>query len=135
QNLITERQERQEQIVKEVSSKWASAQTITTPYIVIPYYTDSFNKSNKQNLVLLPENLNVKSNVIPVERARSIYNVLLYRSQTDFNGNFHLLFPKNVDATKLALNEAQLCIGISDFKGIEQQVTAKIGSRDAVMTP
>jgi len=135
QNLITERQERQEQIVKEVSSKWASTQTITTPYIVIPYYTDSINKGNKRNLVLLPENLNVKSNVAPVERARSIYNVLLYRSQIDINGNFHFSLPKDIESTKLLLNEAQLCIGISDFKGIEQQVTAKFGNTDAAMTP
>ena len=135
QNLITERQERQEAIVKEVSSKWASAQTVTTPYIVIPYYTDSVSESNKRNLVLLPDNLNVKSNVLPVERARSIYSVLLYRSGIDISGNFHFSLPKGIDAAKLLLNEAQLCVGISDFNGIEQQVTARVGDTDAVMTP
>ena len=134
QNLITERQERQEQIVKEVSSKWASAQTITTPYIVIPY-TDSLSKGEQRNLVLLPDNLNVKSNVTPVERARSIYNVLLYRSQIDISGNFHFSLPKDVDGSKLLLNKAQLCVGISDFKGIEQQVTAKVSNTDVAMTP
>jgi inner membrane protein len=135
QNLITERQERQEQIVKEVSSKWASAQTITTPYMVIPYYTDSLSKAEQRNLVLLPDNLNVKSNVTPVERSRSIYNVLLYRSQIDISGNFHFSLPKDVDGNKLLLSEAQLCVGISDFKGIEQQVTAKVGNSDAAMIP
>lgn len=135
ENLINERQERQEEIVKEVSSKWASAQTITTPYIVIPYYADSFSKADKHNLVLLPDNLNVKGNVLPVERARSIYNVLLYRSTVDINGSFHVSLPKDVNAAKLLLNEAQLCVGISDFKGIEQQVTAHVSNTDATMTP
>ncbi|TKK71935.1 cell envelope integrity protein CreD [Ilyomonas limi] len=135
QNLITERQKRQETIVKEVSSKWASAQTITTPYIVIPYYTDSISENSKRNLILLPDNLNVKSNVLPVERARSIYNVLLYRSGIDISGNFHFSLPKEIDAAKLLLSEAQLCVGISDFKGIEQQVTARVGNTDVVMTP
>ena len=36
-NLVGERQSRQEQVVKEVSGKWAGAQTITGPVLLIPY--------------------------------------------------------------------------------------------------
>ncbi len=135
QNLITERQERQEQIVKEVSSKWALAQTITTPYIVIPYYADSLSKASRYNLVLLPDNLNVKSAVLPVERARSIYNVLLYKSDVDISGNFHFALPQDMKSAVMLYNEAKFCIGISDFKGIEQQVTAHVNGANVTLIP
>ena len=37
QNLISERQQRQKEVVKEVSSKWASAQNLSGPFLTVPY--------------------------------------------------------------------------------------------------
>ena len=38
QNLITEREFTQNEAIKEVSSKWSKEQTISGPFISIPYY-------------------------------------------------------------------------------------------------
>ena len=35
-NLIAEREARQKEVVKEVSSKWATAQTLSGPFLVVP---------------------------------------------------------------------------------------------------
>jgi len=37
QNLVSERQSRQQEAVSEISSKWAGSQTVTGPVIGIPY--------------------------------------------------------------------------------------------------
>ena len=37
-DLIEERESRQKEAVTEVSSKWATAQTVTGPVIVLPYW-------------------------------------------------------------------------------------------------
>ncbi|RYD82435.1 MAG: hypothetical protein EOP53_03730 [Sphingobacteriales bacterium] len=57
-SLIDEREARQKEIVKEVSSKWATAQTLSSPFLVVPYsYTyqgsDGKNAIAKTNLILL----------------------------------------------------------------------------------
>ena len=43
QNLISERQLRRDSVVKEISQKWGDCQTITGPFITVPfkkYYKD-----------------------------------------------------------------------------------------------
>lgn len=137
EGLITERKERQEQIVKEVSSKWAASQTVTPLYLTIPYKTgDSLNKKEvTANLVVLPEQVTVKGNVEPEQRHRSTYDVLLYRSHLDMSGEFRFSLPKNITADKLVMAEAKLCTGISDFKGIEKKVIVHFGNSDVVLSP
>src|SRR5690242_4639544 len=68
QDLVKEREQRQKEVVDEVSSKWATAQTVTTPYLAVPY-KDTLSKKVK-HLIILSENLNVTGNVIPEERTR-----------------------------------------------------------------
>lgn len=63
-SLVREREDRQKEIVKEVSSKWAPAQKISGPYISVPYVETTTDTNGKQykvisSLLLLPENLSV----------------------------------------------------------------------------
>lgn len=123
-NLVHEREQRQKDVVAEVSNKWARSQTITGPYIVVPYNEVATDTSNKKVVVrksvfLLPENLDVNGQIIPQQTHRSIYNVLLYKSNLVANGNFSVKLPQDIRPENLLLNEARLCVGISDFKGIE----------------
>jgi inner membrane protein len=126
-SLVTERQQRQQEVVSEVSSKWANAQTISAPYLFIPYRTNEIDKDGKyaivkRQLFILPDQLNVASNIIPEVRPRSIYKVLLYKSDVNTSGHFIIHLPKDIDPTVLQLDEAKICFGISDFKGIEEKL-------------
>ena len=38
--LVQDRESRRNEVVKEVSSKWASAQTLTGPFLVVPYFIE-----------------------------------------------------------------------------------------------
>lgn len=126
-NLVQEREQRQKDVVAEVSNKWAKAQTITGPYIIVPYnevYTDAANKKTveRSSVVLLPENLNVNGKIIAQQSHRSIYNVLLYKSNINASGNFTIKLPHDIAPENLLLNQARLCVGLNDFKGIEGKV-------------
>lgn len=131
--LVEERQARQQEVKNEVSSKWAGKQTITFPYLYIPYnvsttYTNGETKTERKSFIILPENLNVNGTVSTEQRRRSIYNVLLYSSIISADGNFNIQLPDDVNTSTIDWNAAQLCLGISDFKGIEQKITAKFNN-------
>ncbi|NCI48694.1 cell envelope integrity protein CreD [Sediminibacterium roseum] len=137
-NLIQERQLRQAEVVKDVSSKWATAQTITGPYIFIRYKTrdkDGKETAGTKELVFLPDNLEVSGNIVPEQRLRSIYKVLLYKSQLNSKGNFILQLPKEVDPASLVLNEAKICVGITDFKGIEKKIEIRLNDSNYILSP
>ncbi|MEO7046878.1 MAG: inner membrane CreD family protein, partial [Ferruginibacter sp.] len=46
-NLINERELRQKEVVREVSSKWSSAQTLSGPFLVVPYTDTVLNSDGK----------------------------------------------------------------------------------------
>jgi inner membrane protein len=125
-NLVNEREQRQKEVTAEISSKWASDQTILGPVVVVPYIqiSDSGKAAVKRNLYVLPEQLNINSKVQPEVRHRSLYDVTLYRSQITMNGT---LDPASIQ--KLAVptdnilwNEAHLMVGLDDARGLEDDV-------------
>lgn len=131
-NLIEERQQRQEDVKKEVSSKWAGSQSITFPYLYIPYHVIVSNKKDTsfetRSFLVLPDNLAVTGAVEAEQRKRSIYKVLLYNSTLNAKGNFKIQIPEGVDAASIDWANAKLCTGISDFKGILQKITARVNN-------
>jgi inner membrane protein len=139
-NLVKERQERQKVVVEEVAKKWSDAQTIAPPYIFIPYketvaLEKNLTKTITKELIFLPEQLDVRSNVITEERKRSIYKVLLYRSAIDINGKFKLQLPEGINFDQLVLNDAKICVGLTDFKGVEEQIKLKLTAGDIILKP
>lgn len=72
---------------------------------------------------MLPENLEMNGEIIPENRKRSIYKILLYKSSFKSNGNFMFKLPDHTDTSLLQLANAKICIGLSDFKGIEEKIS------------
>ncbi|MEX0636774.1 MAG: cell envelope integrity protein CreD, partial [Ferruginibacter sp.] len=137
--LVKEREERQKEIVKEVSSKWAAAQTLTGPFLVVPY-TDSYLNSDgktvpvRTQLIVPAHDLSVNGNIFPEERKRSIYKVLLYKTALQFKGQFKLQWPSDIIEGNLDLANAKLCFALNDFKGIEDDLLVTIGTSTVKMT-
>jgi inner membrane protein len=137
--LVEEREERQKEIVKEVSVKWSAAQTLTGPFLVVPY-TDNYLNSDgktvpvKTQLIVPANELNVKGDIFPEERKRSIYKVLLYKTALQFTGQFKLQWPSDINVANLDLSNAKLCFAFNDFKGIEEDLSIVMGSSRVKMT-
>lgn len=137
--LVTEREARQQEVVQEVTGKWASKQTVTGPYICIPYTQKTTGSEGKPllfkgSVFILPDNLIIAGNILPEERPRSIYKVLLYKSNISGKGNFNINLPELDDSVTLHPEDARICIGISDFRGIEERVALTVnGNRYDLM--
>jgi inner membrane protein len=140
QSLINEREARQKEIVKEVSSKWASAQTLSGPYISVPLKEVTTGSDGKlitstTQLILPADKLVTNGKVFPEERPRSIYKVLLYRAAIDFSGSFKTTWPADVDPANIDFANAKLCFNLTDFKGIEEEVTVNFNNQNLLFNP
>lgn len=139
-NLVTERRLRQSEVVTEVSQRWAAAQVLTGPYISLPYKKQYLDKDKKvaeelKTLILLPDILDVNGNISHELRERSIYKVLLYRAALQNSGNFQFQVPKEIDSTLIQWQDARICYGLSDFKGIEERMVIRFNGTDYELTP
>ena len=132
QDLIHEREQVQKSAITEVSEKWANRQTITGPYIAIPYdkfvrqtinHTEKVVKT-RDWIYILPEELNINGKVDPNKRYRGIYEVVVYDSEFKLTGHFKPLNLDEFDIPKeqIHLDKATVNVGITDLKGIEKQV-------------
>ena len=124
-NLVTERQLRQQEVVNEVSSKWADAQQLSGPFLSIPYLEPA--KDEKGNavtlstpMIIIPSAVNASAKLTTEQRDRSIYKVFLYRSQVNYSGNFKNQFQQGIKTDQLDWANAKLCFALSDFKGIDE---------------
>lgn len=128
--LVKERAARQEEIIKEVSSKWSAPQTLNGPILMLPY--NDVHKDNngntsitKRKAYFTPDELNIDGNVEPEERKRSIYSVILYKSRLTLSGSFNMLDLKalNITPENVQWSEAKLLIGLTDPGGLDDEVS------------
>lgn len=139
-NLVEERQTRQEKVVTEVSDRWAKAQILTGPYVYLPYKILTIDKDKKvteqlNHLIIIPDNLEVNGQVSHELRLRSIYKVLLYRASLRNSGNFEFRIPKEIDNNLIQWQDAKICYGLSDFKGIEERLMIHFKDLDYELSP
>ena len=92
-SLINERQARQQEVVKEVSSKWANAQTLSAPFITIPYTEQSTDTDGK--ILNFKRHLKPKKNEIPIlnnsKSHKNCFYLNIYRLKNfGFNANFNI---------------------------------------------
>ena len=134
--LVRERLYRQDEVRMEVSSKWAKNQCLTGPILIIPYKGAPVkDKDNNiisyeiDHLYLLPNELNIDGMMIPHTRHRSIFDVTVYQANLAISGNFEPLDIQNlsIPIENLYFHDAQLYLGITDFRGLEEQVIIKWG--------
>ena len=142
QELVKERQDRQKQVIEEVSSKWASSQTVTGPFLLLPYIESQ--KDDKGKIVqikrmihYLPEQLNIDGKLLPEIRHRSIFKIVLYKSDLTIKGKF---LPVNfttlgIDPASVLWNEVRICFGISDNRGIAEQLELNWNNTAMPMEP
>ena len=134
ESLIREREYRRGDVIREVSSKWGSSQTISGPVLTIPYhkfhkYYDSDQKIYKFNKTkhyahFLPDNLNIKGDLTPEIRYRSIYEIIVYNTQLNLNGTFSTpdFNVLGIDKNHVLWKEAFISLGIPDMKGIRDNI-------------
>ncbi|HET7732810.1 MAG TPA: cell envelope integrity protein CreD [Paludibacter sp.] len=123
QSLISERHNRSAETIEKINAKWSNSQTVNGPVLVIPYFTTTVDDKKNEvieshTFILTPELLNIKGKLIPEERHYGIYKSILYKSELEISGNFKMpdmTLPAN---SQIKWNEATVRIGISDLRGM-----------------
>ena len=141
-SLINERQSLRDDATREVSSKWGADQTIGGPVFSIPFYREVKNEKGvstyqKEFAHFLPDNINIQGKVVPENRHRGIYDVVLYKTVLHITGTFSYpdLASIGLDPSYCKPEESFLSVGLSDMKGINEAVTCKIGDTTLIFGP
>jgi len=128
-NLISERQNRRDAAVQEISQKWGGLQTITGPFLSVPFKTFFKDTDGKTQfklgyLQILPETLDVTGEIKPEVRYRSLFEAVLYNIRLKFSGNFKLpsMTQLNIDPDHILWDKAYLSLGITDMRGIQDKI-------------
>lgn len=146
QDLIRERQQRQNEVTTEISDKWSGEQLLEGPVLVLPYLKTVAEKNEKgaiiykeesQNIYLLPEELNINSKVNPETLHRGIFETVVYNSNIHVNGKFSALELKKsgIDPKLVLWNKARVVIGLSDLKGLKNNPSILLDGKPYEIEP
>lgn len=146
-SLIRERENTQNTAISEVSSKWGEKQTVSGPFIALPYYKyvkevsqkDSSEKiiRLKEYIQILPSQLNINGDIQPEKRYRGIYEIVVYNSTLHISGNFSNIDFKGLDIPmqNILFDKAEFIVGIDDLRGIEEQVNLEWDNQSYSFNP
>ncbi|MCF6174259.1 MAG: cell envelope integrity protein CreD [Victivallaceae bacterium] len=141
-SLMQEREYRRDNVVKEINQKWGNSQTITGPFLTVPF--KSFYKDKKDQLKfrinylhILPENLSITGQLDPQIRYRSIYEAVLYNAQINLTGDF--IIPTvnlaNIDQDNILWDKAVFSLGITDMRGIKNNIIINFNDHEYKVSP
>jgi len=137
QNLIDERSELQQQVQADIAKSSSDEQQVIGPFIHAQYLetvtVDGKTSEQLMNMTLLPESLNVSSNLATFEKYRGIYKALLYRSQNQFEGQFKISSLAVLADKKI--KRLNLILAISDIRGIGQGSHINVNERSYELLP
>lgn len=95
--VIYERQQRADEVVDEVADKWSGSQTISGPFLVIPYKKQEVidlgkegkrTREYEEKAFFLPQQLAVDGDIKPQTLHRGIFDVVVYESTLDIRSVF-----------------------------------------------
>ena len=142
QNLIEERQMRQQEAVTEVSSKWAGPQNLSGPFLIVPYNEVSINQKKEtvtieKRAYFLPDKLQYQSSVQPEKRYRGIYEVMLFTSENKMTGSFSALPLQSLGLSKqnMLWEKAFIAMNISDSRGLKDELQVNWNGTNITLSP
>lgn len=159
-SIIREREYSNDEAIHEVSSKWANSQVINGPILTIPLIYEYEKEVEKERIVkgtngdrielykemvtyevvrklhLLPDDLNLNGTINPKKLKRGIYEIVVYQSKSSIEGAFTI--DPEIDQKKLKTiqwDQALLTLGISDLRGISEEVILKWNGHELKAKP
>jgi inner membrane protein len=149
--LVYDRQSQSETARSSIAAGWGGPQVMAGPVLVIPYpqqVDETVTEGGRQvvksttqwrELTLAPDIADLKTDLAPQRRTRSIYEAVVYEART--TGRVRFVLPADlarygVTADRLAFDRAELRFGLRDARGLfgaPPRVT--IGGRRLVLQP
>jgi inner membrane protein len=144
--LIRERQERRDEAVAEVSAKWGREQSVIGPALVVPYLQrteitsasgKTITQTTEREVVILPARLAAKVRLGAEERSRGIFSVPVYRANVELRGEIAKapVLALGIDPASVAWDRAQLVVGISDARAIQNAAAVTWNGQAVALRP
>ena len=134
--LVRERSSTRDEVIQEISQKWGDRQVITGPFLCVPFESTEMEKNGKSksrilHVNILPESLQISGQIVPHIRYRSIYEAVLYQTQIDISCRFSLPKPDqlSVPVEKIFFDKATFSIGVTDMRGIKENITIQFNDQ------
>ena len=142
QSLITDRQSYRNDAITEINQSWAGSQIVAGPILSVISKEWTENQQGKKILrqnkyYLLPENLNIQSEIFPETRYRGIYEVTLYKTDIKITGSFDFTNMQKfkIDDVMKNITDSYLSFNVTDSKGIEDNIVMKWNGIDKEVSP
>jgi inner membrane protein len=141
QDLIRDRNQRQETVKQEVSQSWGGGQGVEGPVLTVPYTTYSMiegkTTAERHSAYFLPHSLKVDGDLKHEIRKRSIFDVVLYQAVLTLSGEFQQpdFQSLNLAGADIHWAEARLAVGISGMTGIKESVQVDWSGQTRRMEP
>lgn len=143
---VSERRERRDSAIAEVSSKWGLRQQVVGPALVIPYVVRWMGPGTGGQVVartatryatFLPSRLQAVGTVQAESRSRGIFSVAVYRLALTLEGEFNrpAFADLGIDPATAQWDRAQLVIGISDVRAVSEQAAVTWNGAGVSMLP
>lgn len=141
--LVNERQSRQNEAIHEISQTWGHEQTVTGPFITIPFQP-SIRGANGELIIsnekkfyhFLPEKLDIKSDLKTEKRSRGIFDVVVYSTEITISGIFQQPDLALVQGVGYPLSEqAFITLGLSDLHNLGDLLEMSWGDKKLPFTP
>jgi inner membrane protein len=144
--LVAERQERRQAAVTEVSSKWGNVQSIIGPALIVPYtyrWTEAsasglqITRTETRNAIFLPQQLRIRGSIHSELRHRGIFSIPVYKVGLTLEGEFTRpsFSELGLEPAAVAWERAQLAIGISDARAIQQETAVTWNGKPVSFLP
>lgn len=163
EDVVQERSQYHNNVLKEVAATWGEKQILVGPLLVVPYVehftsVDTVIDANGENrivskdiyndhtAILLPKELEIRSDLKEEHRQRGIYDALVYTAKLSMTGQFdHTpLLRSDEGERRILWDKAYIVVGISDTKAIDvassffwddERIALEPGTRMTDLTP
>ena len=140
--LVSEREGRSREVERDVARTWGGSQTLTGPFVVVPYAVRLESKEGdkvitqmqERRAIFLPEDLAFSGNGASKVLHRSIFDVNVYTATLKVEGRFGALDMSEVDpnAVSVRWHDATLVLALSDVAGLKEAATVTVNGGEAV---
>src|SRR5712675_273508 len=152
--VLTERLQRRNEAVADITSSWGREQNLIGPVLGIPYQYKfktvkevpladgrverrEVEETATGNAYFLPEALNISGNAQTQKLHRGIYDAVVYRAQTVLSGKFVPpdFGPLKIDLKDVQWKDAFVTIAINDLRGTREGLVLDWGGMKRPMLP
>ena len=146
QDLVSDREAYQQQMMGNVSDKWSGSQLIRGPVLIIPYKKQlteiganntTVSRQTTGNIYVLPQALQIKAGVKTEKFEKGIYDAIVYNSAVQLQGNFIKpdIAQLGINPNDVMYDKARLVFSLSDLKGLKNNPLIKIQNQTYTAEP